>query len=58
MVYQWELEKIKDWSTNEIKNRIWMFVEGNQPIPGCVSVEALRMELKLRGEDPKGYHDT
>ena len=58
MVYQWELEKVKNWSTNEIKNRIWMSIEGNQPIPGCVSVEALRMELKLRGEDPKGYHDT
>lgn len=27
-------------------------------IPGCVSVEALRMELKRRGEEPTGYHDT
>lgn len=23
MVYAWELEKIRDWKTNEIKNRIW-----------------------------------
>lgn len=58
MVTQWEMEKIKDWSTNTIKNYIWMAVDCDQPIPGCVSVEALRMELKRRGEEPKGYHNT
>lgn len=58
MVYAWELEKIGDWTTNEIKNRIWANVFCGQPIPGCVSVEALRMELKRRGEEPTGYHDT
>ena len=52
MVYEWELEKVKDWTTEEIKNRIWMSVDCNQPI------EALRMELKLRGEEPIGYHNT
>ena len=32
-MYQWEMEKIKDWSTNEIKNHIWAAVECDQPIP-------------------------
>lgn len=51
MVHEWELKKIKDWATEEIKNRIWMSVDCDQPIPGCVFVEALRMELKRRGEN-------
>ena len=55
---QWEMEKIKDWSTNEIKNHIWAAVECSQHIPGCVSIEALRAELIRRGEEPKGYHNT
>lgn len=54
----WEINKVKSWSTSEIKNRIWMAVECGQPIPGCVSVEALRMELTNRGEQPAGYHNT
>lgn len=58
MVYQWELEKIKNWTTNEIKNSIWAAIDGGQPIPGCVSVQALRMELVRRDEDPVGYHNT
>lgn len=33
MAYQWEMEKIKDWTTNDIKNYIWMEVECGQPIP-------------------------
>ena len=58
MISQWEAEKIKDWSTNTIKNYIWMAVNCDQPISGCVSVEALRTELERRGEEPKGYHNT
>ena len=58
MIAQWEMEKIKNWSTNTIKNYIWMAVDCEQPIPGCVSIEALRMELKRRDEEPKGYHNT
>lgn len=58
MVYSWELEKVKDWTVNDIKNKIWAYVSCGQPIPGCVSVEALRMELKIRGEEPVGYHNT
>ena len=58
MVYSWELEKIKDWTVNDIKNKIWAYVSCGQPIPGCVSVEALRMELNRRGEEPIGYHNT
>lgn len=58
MVYQWELEHIKNWSINEIRNRIWSAVSCSQPIPGCVSVEALRAELVRRGEEPLGYHNT
>lgn len=58
MVYDWELQKAKDWSTNTIRNYIWMAVSCDQPVPGCVSVEALRAELKRRGEEPIGYHNT
>ena len=58
MVYQWELEKIKDWTTNEIKNHIWAALDCGQPVPGCVSVAALREELANRGEDPVGYHNS
>lgn len=58
MVYQWELEKVKDWTVNDLKNRIWMAVDCGQPVPGCVSVETMRMELMRRGEEPVGYHNT
>lgn len=58
MVYQWELEKIKSWTTEEIKNRIWLHVDCGQPIPAQVSVQALRMELTLRGESAEGFHNT
>ena len=57
-ITKWEMEKVKLWTTNEIKNRIWAFASQGQPIPGSVSVEALRLELIRRGEDPKGYHNT
>lgn len=58
MVHKWELDIIKNWTTEEIKNRIWMVIGCNQSIPGCVSVDALREELILRGEEPIGYHNT
>lgn len=57
IVYQWELERIHKWSIEELKNRIWLNRECGQPIPASVSVEALRMELLLRGEEPTGYHE-
>jgi len=58
MVYQWELDKASAWTTNEIKNHIWSAVSHGQPVPGSVSVEALRAELERRGEEPSGYHNT
>lgn len=58
MIYQWELDIVKGWSTDEIKNRIWAYVDTGQPIPACVSVEALRQELLSRGKEPIGYHNT
>lgn len=58
MAYQWEMEKVKDWSTDQIRNRIYMEVSLGQPVPGCVSVDALRIELKNRGLDPVGFHNT
>lgn len=57
MAEQWELDMAKGWSTNTIKNYIWMASFG-QPVPGCVSVEAMRAELMNRGEEPIGYHNT
>lgn len=58
MVYEWELNAIKNWTDDEIKNWIWMAVSCQQPIPKCVSVEALRQELINRGKEPVGYHNT
>ena len=58
MVEEWELDLIKGWSTSTIKDYIWLAVDFGQPVPGCVSVEALRTELIIRGEEPKGYHNT
>lgn len=58
MVHDWELQKVKDWTTAQIKNCIWSAVDRGQPVPGCVSVEALRVELVRRGEEPVGYHNT
>jgi hypothetical protein len=57
MVYQWELDVAQQWDTNTIRNRIWMAAELGQPIPGCVSIAALRVELVRRGEQPIGYHE-
>lgn len=54
----WEFNIIKDWSVTELKNRIWMAVSHGSPVPGCVSVEAMRTELFCRGESPTGYHNT
>lgn len=58
MIYQWELDKVKDWTTREIKNQIWSAVDCGHPVPGSVSVEALRQELVNRGDEPTGYHNT
>lgn len=58
MVYEWELKKAREKTTNWLKNTIWLAVESGQPIPGCMSVESLRMVLRERGEDGKGYHNT
>ena len=58
LVYDWELDMVKNWTLNEIRNRIWGEVSCGQPVPYCVSVEALRYELERRGEIPVGYHNT
>ena len=57
MVYNWELMKAREKSTAWLKNWIWLASTG-QPIPGCLSVESLRVVLIERGEDGKGYHNT
>lgn len=58
MVYTWELEKLKSWDTNKIKNAIWLHVDCGQPIPGQLSLQSLQMELRLRGESEKGFHNN
>lgn len=58
MIYKWEIDLVKHWTTNEIKNWIWMTIANNQATPGQVSVEAMRYVLRERGEDGKGYHNT
>jgi len=57
-VYSWELKHIENWTIEEIKNRIWKAAECGQPVPGCVSVDALRLELLRRGEESVGYHNS
>jgi len=58
MVYEWELEKARQYSNTELKNMIWLAVDCGQPVPGCMSVESLSAVLIERGEDGKGFHDT
>lgn len=58
MVSKWEREAVQWLKTDTIKNYIWAHESLGQPIPGCISVEALRTELVRRGEAPRGYHDT
>ena len=58
VIKDWEMDAVKGWSVSEIKNRIWSYETSGQPIPGCVSVTALRLELINRGEQPNGYHNT
>lgn len=58
MVYQWELERARKEDSVTLKNWIWAEVDNGQPIPGCLSVEALRAVLIERGEDGHGYHNT
>lgn len=58
MIHQWELDKVAEWTTEQLKNYIWLQVACNIATPADVSVEAMREELKRRGEEPKGYHNT
>ncbi len=58
MIHQWELDKAAKWTTEQLKNYIWMQVSCNMGTPASVSVEAMREELRKRGEEPKGYHNT
>ena len=63
-------EEVKGWYTAgswtrlrngkpaRLKNRICDAVLRGQSVLGCVSVEALRLELVRRGEEPAGYHNT
>lgn len=57
-VFRWELDYLSNWTIESLRNWIWMSKQNGQPIPGCVSVEALRMELVRRGEPPVGYHEN
>ena len=55
---RWELDKARKHDNKTLKNWIWEAVSSGQPIPGCMSVDALRAVLIERGEDGKGYHNT
>lgn len=57
-VAPWMLERARMESTGTLRNWIWSAVSQGQPIPGCMSVEALRYVLRERGEDGSGYHNT
>lgn len=57
MAARWMIEKARKMTNGQLKNWIWMAKNG-EPIPGCLSVESLRIVLIERGEDGKGYHNT
>ena len=57
-VYQSELDAMKTWSSPKIKNLIWQSACLGLPVPDCASVDAMRVELALRGELPIGYHEN
>jgi len=57
-VQEWELEAAREFDSKALKNWIWLAVSAGQPIPCCLSVEALREVLIERGEDGRGYHNT
>ena len=54
----WMIEKARRFSNDELKNWIWSEVSGGSPVPMCLSVEALRIVLRERGESESGYHNT
>lgn len=58
MIYDWELRVLSKWSTNKIKNAIELNRSCGQPTESSVSIDAMRYELKKRGEEPTGYHNT
>ena len=53
-----DVEIIADKETITLRNWIWLAVNTGQPIPGCITVEAIRCVLRERGEDGSGYHNT
>ena len=57
-IYEWERLKARQQDSGTLKNWIWGAVSCGQPVPGCMSVDALRMVLLERGEDGSGYHGT
>lgn len=54
----WEIEAARKYSSVELKNMIWSEVSCGCPVPGCMSVEALRFVLRERGESGRGFHNT
>lgn len=52
-----DYDDLTDDQKREI-NWIWLAVNTGQPIPGCITVEAIRCVLRERGEDGSGYHNT
>lgn len=58
MTQLWEVKEAIKRDTTTLKNQIWAEEANGQPIPGCISVEACRFALLLRGEEPKGHHST
>ena len=57
-VAPWMLERARMESTGTLRNWIWLAVNTGQPIPGCITVEAIRCVLRERGEDGSGYHNA
>lgn len=48
----------KDWTENELRNSIWS-LSNHMSIPGgYADVELLRQELRIKGLDDRGYHNT
>lgn len=48
----------QDWEENEIRNAIWHLSESSCIRGGRTDAEELRVELRIRGLDTEGYHNT
>jgi len=48
----------EQWTENEIRNALWHLSDGRSIPGGYSDPELLRKELRIRGLNDRGYHNT